>query len=99
MSRMQVTFRLKPQLSALAALDAVASPSRPLEVLNSPAVLTCGEPASSHPAGASQRGPLCPVGRLVDVRVAAWLWNPSRSGVSRDPDLAESWVIPSMTKL
>ncbi len=28
----QVTFRLKPQLSALAALDAAASRSRPLEV-------------------------------------------------------------------
>ena len=53
-----------------------------LQVVNSPAVLTCGEAAGLHPAAASQRGRLCPAGRLVDVRVAAWIWNPSRSGVS-----------------
>ena len=64
-----------------------------LQVVNSPAVLTCGEPAGSHPAGASQRGPLCPAGRLVDVRVAAWIWNPSRSGVRHDPDLAAIYVM------
>ena len=77
----QVTFGLKPQLSALAALDAASAASSGRAAINSPAVLTCGQPAGSHPAGASQSGALCPTGPLVDVRIAAWIRDPSRSDV------------------
>ena len=77
----QVTFNLKPQLSALAAVDAASAAASSRTAINSPAVLTCGEPAGSHPAGASQCGALCPAGPLIDVRIAAWIRDPSRSDV------------------
>jgi len=83
---LQVLFLEELGLSAASNLNWAETWFR-LQVVNSPAVLTCGEAAGSHPAGASQRGRLCPAGRLVDVRVAAWIWNPSRSGVSPDPSL------------